>query len=508
MSPRNRLLGRLSWLGLLTLLVGMVLTACGDNTATNTAAATTAAATTAAATTAAATTAAATTAAATTAAATTAAATTAAGTTAAATTAAATTAAATTAAATTAAATTAAGGTGTTAAAGTPNTSVSGTIRYAIAPSSPEEDKLVDQQLAGFAKLYPNVKVTKEVIASDYDTKIKTSIAGNNAPDVFYVDSLIAPDYIADGVFEPLTSYFDKFKVDTADFYPNLLKAFTGADNKVYLLPKDHNTLVMFYNKDMFDKAGITAPPTTWDELRAAATKLKSAVPADAAPIAAEPDLARLLAFVYQAGGQMLSDDYKSSKVTDPGFKKGLEFYYNLRKDGLSKKSSELGADWPGDALGKGRAAIVFEGGWAIPFLAKTPLEGKYGIAQMPKGDQQGDLDFTVGYGVSAKSQSKDAAFALVNYLTSPQGMSIITNSGLALPSRQSLTADFVQKFPTRKPLLDAVPYSKPWQFGVGFGGFGDKANPELQKLFSGNQSVDDTVKKLDSLVKDQIANR
>src|SRR5690349_17095607 len=144
MSPRNRLLGRLSWLGLLTLLVGMVLTACGDNTATNTAAATTAAATTAAATTAAAT-----------------------------------TAAATTAAATTAAATTAAGGTGTTAAAGTPNTSVSGTIRYAIAPSSPEEDKLVDQQLSEFGKLYPNVKVTKEVIASDYDTKIKTSIAGN-----------------------------------------------------------------------------------------------------------------------------------------------------------------------------------------------------------------------------------------------------------------------------------------------------------------------------------------
>jgi multiple sugar transport system substrate-binding protein len=511
----KRFLGRLSLLGFMLLVVGMVLGACGDNTATSTVApaATTAAATTRAATAGAATTAAAsaTTAAATTAAASGAATTAAATTAASATTAAATTAAATTAAsgaATTAAAgaTTAASGTGAAAPAGTPDPSVSGTVRFAIAPSSPEEDKLVDQQLANFAQLYPNVKVTKEVIASDYDTKIKTAIAGNNAPDVFYVDSLIAPDYITDKVFEPLSSYLDKFKVNTQDFYPALLKAFTGTDNKVYLLPKDHNTLVMFYNKDMLQQAGITTPPTTWDELRAAAQKLKSSMPQDAAPIVADPDLARVLPWVYQAGGQMISDDGKSSKVTDPAFKDGLDAYYGLRRDGLSKKSSEVGADWAGDALSKGKAAIVFEGGWLIPVMAKTP-NIKYAITPMPKGKQQGTLDFTVGYGVNSKAKDKDAAFALVNYLTSANGQSIITNAGLALPSRQSVAESFIQKYPDRKALLDSVSFSKPWQFGVGFGGFADKVNPELQKLFSGNQSEDDTIKKIDSLVKDSLAN-
>ena len=207
MTIEKRALQRVSFLTALSILLLAMLAACGDRTNTSapaatTAAATTAAATTAAATTAAATTAAATTAAATTAAATTAAATTAAATTAAATTASATTAAATTAAATTAAATTSAATTAAATAAITPNTSVSGNVRIAIAPSSPAEDAIVDQQLANFAKAYPNVKATKEVIASDYTTKIQTELAGGSPPDVFYVDSLIAPDLIADKQLE------------------------------------------------------------------------------------------------------------------------------------------------------------------------------------------------------------------------------------------------------------------------------------------------------------------
>jgi len=372
----------------------------------------------------------------------------------------------------------------------------------AIAPSGPAESDLVNQQIANFNKLYPNIKVTREDIAQDYDTKIKTEVAANSAPDIYYRDSLAVPDDIADGVLEPLDSYTTKMNVDTKDFYPALLKAFTGPDGKLYGLPKDHNTLVMFYNKDMFTKAGITTPPTTWDELRAAATKLKAVVGADGTPIAAEPDLARLLAYVYQANGSMLSPDLKSSTVSQPGFKDALNFYYNLRKDGLSKKSSELGAEWPGDAIGKGKAAIAFEGGWAIPFLDKSPLKGGYGVANMIKGASQGTMDFTVAWVMSKQSKNKDAAFALLNYLTGPEGQSIITNSGLALPSRQSLTPAFEKTYPNYKPILDGVQFSHPWQFGVGFGGFADKVNPVLQGVFSGSTNVDDAVKKIDDLVK------
>ncbi len=479
-------LRRVSWLAVFSLLVAMLLVACGDATNTAGPAAGGSTATTAAAGGAAMTTAAGG-----------AAMTTAAG------------GAAMTTAAAGAAMTTAAGGAAmTTAAAGaamTPNTTVSGNVRISTATSSPEEDAIVDQQLANFAKAYPNIKVQREVIASDYDTKIKTLIAGGNAPDIFYVDSLIAPDYINGKVLEPLNSYADKFKVNLGDFYPNLIKAFTGPDNMAYGLPKDHNTLVMFYNKEMFQKAGITSVPTTIDELKAALTKLKGTMPAGTAPLAADPDLARVLPWVYEYNGGIVAPDGKSSLASGDGFKKGLDFYYGLRKDGLSKKASELGADWAGDALIKEKAAVAFEGGWLIPPLNKTPTKDKVGIAPLPKGDVQATLDFTVAYVMSAKAKDKDATFALLSFLTSESQQRLLSDIGLALPSRSALTDGFVQKFPERKALVDSTTFAKPWQFGPGFGGFADKINPELQSLFSGSKPEDQVIKNIDGLVKGQL---
>jgi multiple sugar transport system substrate-binding protein len=407
------------------------------------------------------------------------------------------------------AATTAPAGAATTAAgAATANTSVSGNVRIAIAPSSPAEDAIVDQQLANFAKAYPNVKVSKEVIASDYLTKIQTLIAGGNPPDVFYVDSLPARDLIEDKVLEPLNTLADKYKVNAGDFYPNLIKAYTGTDGKLYGLPKDHNTLVMFYSKEMFQKAGITAVPKTWEEFRAAAEKLKAVAPADGAAIVAEPAIERILPWIYQAGGTLLTDDLKTSKVTDAAFKKGMEFYYNLRKDGFSKKSSEVGADWPGDALIKGKAGVVFEGGWLIPAADKAGVKDKIGIAEMPKGETQGTLDFTVAYVMAAKSQNKDAAFALLSFMTSESQQRLLSDAGLALPSRKALTEPFVAKFPERKPLVDATNYARAWQFGVGFGAFADKANPSIQGLFSGSKNIDQVVSDIDKQVKEALANK
>src|SRR3712207_9419812 len=78
----------------------------------------------------------------------------------------------------------------------------------------------------------------------------------------------------------PRSTLFPYTTLFRSDFYPNLIKAYTGPDNKLYGLPKDHNTLAMFYNKDMLQQAGVTTPPKTWDELRAAAQKLKTTMTA------------------------------------------------------------------------------------------------------------------------------------------------------------------------------------------------------------------------------------
>src|SRR5258707_15824197 len=92
-------------------------------------------------------------------------------------------------------------------------------------------------------------------------------------PDVFYDDSSLAPDWIDQGVLEDVGTMASERGFDTRQFFPGYLDAFTGPDGQIYGFPKDGNTLAMAYNTDMFTAAGLQ-PPTTWDELQAAATKL------------------------------------------------------------------------------------------------------------------------------------------------------------------------------------------------------------------------------------------
>ena len=501
--------------GFAALLVVLALAACGDPTATSQPAATTAlaaAATTAPA--AAATTAPA--AAATTAPA--AAATTAASTTApagGATTAAGTTAAATTAPATTApansSATTAPPPTATLPAAQTgitPNTSVSGNIRIAIQPSSPKETELVNQQLANFFAAYPQVKVTIETVTDD---KLRTEIASGDPPDVFYVGDLRAPDFIADKLIEPLDDLAKKYNVKFSDYQDNLIKTFTGQDGKVYGLPKDFNTLAMVYNTKYLSDAGVTAPPTTYDELKTTLQKIKDAgkLPANAAPFVVDPDMARLLPYFYAQGGTVLNSDKTKSNITQGDlFTNTLNYFVDLRKANLAKKASEVGASWSGEALSKGVAAIVFEGGWINPTMKDSPNAGNYALAELPKGKQNGNLIFTVAYSVAAKSKSKDAAFALVSYLTGEASENLTAKSGLAIPSRKAQTDVAVGQYSKEfKAVAAGVAYASPFQFGVGFGGFLDKANPVLQKVF-GDNSAGDAQTQIDKITKDTLASQ
>ena len=105
----------------------------------------------------------------------------------------------------------------------------------------------------------------------------------------------------------------------------------------------------------MFAKAGISSPPRTWAQLTADAKKLASsgAVPGGK-PICLPPDWARMLAFVFQNKGSLAS-------VQSPAVTAAVNYYVGLLKQGLAATPTQLGVGWPGEALGKEKAAIIFE---------------------------------------------------------------------------------------------------------------------------------------------------
>jgi multiple sugar transport system substrate-binding protein len=376
---------------------------------------------------------------------------------------------------------------------------VSGTVTFSGWQASPEEGKALEETLAGFAKKYPNIKVSYQPVAGEYPAAMLAKFTAKEPPDLFYVDSAVAPEWIDQGVLEPLDATVEKFKIDTGVFYPGYLDAFKGPEGDLYGLPKDGNTLAMAYNTEMFQKAGLQ-PPANWDELVAAASKLKAS--GVETPYCLGATLDRALAFVYQNGGALLTEDKSASALDQPAAKDALRFYLGLFKQGAAKRFSDLGADWCGKAFGDQKVAAIFEGGWLDSFMASQYPKVEYQWAPMPQGKQQATLGFTVSYSIGKDSKNKDAAGVLLSYLTGPEGMTLWTKGGVANPSRKDVPAA-----PDKKVLVDGAAYAKPWSFTPGFSTINDAFNNAMTAAVEAkSDSPDDVVAKTNTAIQQALA--
>lgn len=348
--------------------------------------------------------------------------------------------------------------------------------------SSDAENVRLQEVVDGWNAANPDIQVTLNLVP-DYDTKLQTSLAGGAPPDIFYVDSFRLPDLAVANALLPIGDQM----TDVDDFYPSLREAFT-VDGVFYCPPKDFSTLALEYNTDLFDAAGLAypTPDWTWDDLRAAAEALTDK-DAGIVGFAINPDFARWIAFLYQAGGEVTTPDFSAMTLNSPEALQAMEFYVGLVRDGFAAPASDLDSGWPGEAFGKGRAAMTMEGNWIVPYLKDQFPDLKYGVTELPAGPAgKATMAFTVCYGVAANGRNTEAAAKVVDYLTGPVGMKAWTDLGLAMPTRQSLREGWLAMYPELEPFLNGAEYARKWQFRPGFADVLDTINSGLQEAFSG----------------------
>jgi multiple sugar transport system substrate-binding protein len=357
-------------------------------------------------------------------------------------------------------------------------TAATGTVVLSGWQSTGAEGTAVQNTVTAAKKALPNLTIKYEPIAGDYKTAMATKIAAHDVPDVFYVDASYALEWADKGYLEPLDDRIASSGLDTSQFFPGYLSVFKGSDGKTYGLPKDGNTIAMAYNSDL-----VTSAPKTLDELMSMAQSLKGKSGLKA-PICLNAGLDRGLAFIYAQGGSLLSDDGKTEQIDSDPSKAAVQWYMDLFKSGLGMTASDMGDGWCGDSLGKKHAAIIFEGGWLDPAMTSTYPSVKYQWAVMPTGSsgQPVTISFTVSYAIGADAKNKDGAFALLQWLTGPDGMKTWTEGGVALPSRKDVPT------PKGKDVLTSESdYAKP---GSGFmpgydavqKAFGDAFTSQIQK--------------------------
>lgn len=280
------------------------------------------------------------------------------------------------------------------------------------------------------------ITVQYEPLEGDYNAALTNALSAGTAADVFYLPGETAPGFIATGKVLPLND-----RVDSSPFLANLNEVFTQ-DGQLYGIAKDFNTLAVFYNKDLFDEAGVDYPNAD-DDWNSFADKLRavSELGDDVYGACLPADFARMGAFAFANGWQPF-DDAGNSNIQDPAFAEAFDFYTGLVKEGVAVQPGDIGAGWPGDCLAKEQAAVAIEGAWMLGFLRDQAPNLQYGATLLPKSPttgERGNFIYTVAWAVNADSPNQDAAIKVLDALTSEKTQQFILEQGLAIPSREAL---------------------------------------------------------------------
>ncbi|MCC2672399.1 MAG: extracellular solute-binding protein family 1 [Armatimonadetes bacterium] len=258
-----------------------------------------------------------------------------------------------------------------------------------------------------------------------YSSRILMLRAGGIAPDVMRQNIEFGAQYLRRGFNLPLDRYIDgPDGVDRRDFIPVTWEPLRYRE-RTYGIPQDINIRALYYNRDLFEAAGIPPPTTnwTWADLKRAGEQLS-----DPARNGGHPDVAGLvtgfratdwLPFYYQAGGQVWNADKSRPQLDTPEAVEALTFFKTVAgSSSISQASSERGGLGPSTFFQNGRAAMLIDGSWRSPQLKKSAPDLRFGVAPLPRGKQAMSVSTSCFWSVSAQTRHPDEAWKLVKFLS------------------------------------------------------------------------------------------
>ncbi|NRQ32410.1 sugar ABC transporter substrate-binding protein [Nonomuraea sp. NN258] len=317
------------------------------------------------------------------------------------------------------------------------------------------DTKTYNERLALVSKKFPNITVKLEQTpgSGDYDQKIQTALAGGKGPDIMQFAENVHV-FSGRNQLAPLDDRIAKAKIDLSRRFGPQVAAAYQRDGKTWALPDRSGAMVLYYNKKLFDAAGLSYPTGswTWTEFRDAAIKLtkRDGDKVTQYGMAAGNWWPWWMTFMVQNGGGLVGPDGKPT-ADSPANVEALKFYNDLvHVDKVAPSPTDyanLGKDMGPDPLfAQGKAAMVFTGYWGIgTFKEATDL--KWDIAPMFQGKRKATAGFGSGLAVNAKSEHQDAAFQVIEFLTSEEGQQpIVANSQDAPANLAVLGSDAFMK--------------------------------------------------------------
>jgi len=386
-----------------------------------------------------------------------------------------------------------------------------------MAWGAPEELAVWQKIVEEFQAANPGIKVNVEVSDwTSYWEKLKTLLAAKTPPDVFAMDAPLYLDYQSRGSLLNLQPYIDKNPDLLKDVYPITLEAYK-TPNGYYGLPRDFQTIVMFYNKDMFDKAGVPYPQPgwTWNDLREAAKKLTKDTNGDGKidQYGFSSDLWDMeLAWsegIWSHAGEILSPDKTQTLIGTPEARQAWQFFHDMMFTDKSMPDSNTTAQYGADLFQAGVAAMTPIGHWAVPGYATTNF--KWDVVPMPTGPAgQATSVNSAGFVVAKDSKHPDEAWKFIEYVLSPTGQSRLAEMGLAIPVLKSVAESPVflkQKMVdiNQQVFLDSLKFAHLKPVFKGYDEWSAAVGDGMATIWTGeaelNTTLDEVVKQADAVL-------
>ncbi|MGM0125300.1 multiple sugar transport system substrate-binding protein [Enterococcus sp. AZ194] len=320
----------------------------------------------------------------------------------------------------------------------------------------------MEKMAEAFTKENPKIKVEVEVTPWDqYWTKLQAAATGGNMADIFWMHPDQVYTFEEGGAMLDLTDKIKDSAIDMSKF-PEYITSGYNIGDKQYAIPKDFSTIGLWYNKDLFDAAGVSYPDDTWtwDTWMDAAKKLTNKEKGIYGMLAPANGQNFWYNLVWQNGSDLISKDGKKTMLGDPKTVEALKYGVSFIEKGYSPTTADFANTTADQYFESGKAAMVTSGSWmANEYLSIDGLHAD--VAPMPKGTQRGSVSSGMGYAIAANTKHEDEAWKFLQFLAGDEANKIQSKSGAAISALEGTQQPWVDSLPdiNAKVFVDAADY-------------------------------------------------
>lgn len=340
-----------------------------------------------------------------------------------------------------------------------------GVIRLQVS-GEVEELAIYEALVTAFEQDHPDIDVKLVGLADkdDHLAKLTTAFATGDPPEVFLINFREYSQYVAQGAVEPVGPFLEDAGVTLDDYFPQPIEAFT-LDEQLQCMPQNVSSLVVYYNKTLFENAGLARPSDDWDwdDFRTTARALTKE---EVKGLGIEPNVIRIAPFVWSNGGEIVDDADAPARFTldEPEAREALEYIVSLvRDDRVVPTEQEIAAQDLETRFGAGKLGMLLSSRKDTPvFREVSGLD--FDVAPLPTSEQRAGILHSDAYCIAADIEAPDDAWSFIEYATGKPGQTITALGGRTVPAlmevaRSSAFLDPVQPPKHSEVFLDGIDF-------------------------------------------------